>query len=37
MGGTPLVDAHVHLYEDAAAGQQAKERNVIWEYGDDPA
>src|SRR5512135_2707845 len=36
MGGEPLVDVHVHLYEDAAAGQRAKDRYVIWEYGDDP-
>jgi uncharacterized protein len=36
MGGEPLVDVHVHLYEDLAAGQQAKDRYVIWEYGDDP-
>ena len=36
MGGEPLVDVHVHLYEDPAAGQQAKARYVIWEYGDDP-
>jgi predicted TIM-barrel fold metal-dependent hydrolase len=36
VGGEPLVDVHVHLYEDAAAGQQAKDRYVIWEYGDDP-
>ena len=36
MGGEPLVDVHVHLYEDVAAGQQAKDRYVIWEYGDHP-
>ena len=36
MGGEPLVDAHVHLFEDPAAGQQAKDRYVVWEYGDDP-
>jgi uncharacterized protein len=36
MRREPLVDVHVHLYEDAAAGQQAKDRYVIWEYGDDP-
>jgi hypothetical protein len=36
MGSEPLVDVHVHLYEDPAAGQQAKDRYVIWEYGDDP-
>ena len=36
MGSEPLVDVHVHLYEDPAAGQQAKDRSVIWEYGDDP-
>jgi uncharacterized protein len=36
MGGEPLVDVHVHLYEDATAGQQARDRYVIWEYGDDP-
>jgi uncharacterized protein len=32
----PLVDAHVHIYPDPAAGQQAKDGYVIWEYGDDP-
>jgi predicted TIM-barrel fold metal-dependent hydrolase len=31
-----LVDVHVHLYPDPAAGQQAKDRYDIWEYGDDP-
>ena len=36
MGGEPLVDVHVHLYEDVEAGQQAKDRYVIWEYGDHP-
>lgn len=36
MGSEPLVDVHVHLYPDAAAGTLAKERYVIWEYGDDP-
>jgi predicted TIM-barrel fold metal-dependent hydrolase len=36
MGGEPLVDAHVHLHTDPAAGRQAKDRYVIWEYGDDP-
>ena len=36
MGGEPLVDMHVHLYEDSDAGRQAKDRYVIWEYGDDP-
>lgn len=36
MGSEPLVDVHVHLYEDADAGAQAKDRYVIWEYGDDP-
>ena len=36
MGGEPLVDVHVHLYEDPDAGQQAKDGYVIWEYGDDP-
>jgi uncharacterized protein len=36
MGIEPLVDVHVHLYENPAAGQQAKDRYVIWEYGDDP-
>lgn len=36
MGSEPLVDVHVHLYADPAAGQQAKDRYVIWEYGDDP-
>jgi predicted TIM-barrel fold metal-dependent hydrolase len=30
------VDVHVHLYPDPAAGQVAKERYDIWEYGDDP-
>jgi uncharacterized protein len=35
-GSSPLVDVHVHLYPDKDAGQQAKERYVIWEYGDDP-
>jgi len=34
--GEPLVDAHVHLFEDPAAGQQAKDRYTVWEYGDDP-
>jgi len=32
----PLVDVHVHLYPDQAAGQEAKDRYEIWEYGDDP-
>jgi uncharacterized protein len=32
----PLVDVHVHLYPDQVSGQQAKDRYVIWEYGDDP-
>jgi predicted TIM-barrel fold metal-dependent hydrolase len=32
MGVEPLVDAHVHLYADAAP----KDRHVILEYGDDP-
>jgi len=32
----PLVDVHVHLYPDQHSGQQAKDRYVIWEYGDDP-
>jgi predicted TIM-barrel fold metal-dependent hydrolase len=36
VGADPLVDAHVHLYPDAGSGQQAKDRYVIWEYGDDP-
>jgi predicted TIM-barrel fold metal-dependent hydrolase len=36
MGSEPLVDVHVHLYENPAAGSQAKDRYVIWEYGDDP-
>src|SRR5215472_3558451 len=36
MGSQPLVDAHVHLYPDPAAGVRAKDRYVIWEYGDDP-
>ena len=36
MGGEPLVDMHVHLYEDSDAGRQAKDRYMIWEYGDDP-
>jgi uncharacterized protein len=36
MGFEPLVDVHVHLYEDPAAGLRAKDRYVIWEYGDDP-
>jgi hypothetical protein len=35
-GSSPLVDVHVHLYPDKTAGQQAKDRYVIWEYGDDP-
>jgi predicted TIM-barrel fold metal-dependent hydrolase len=35
-GSDPLVDVHVHLYPDKNAGQQAKDRYVIWEYGDDP-
>lgn len=36
MAADPLVDVHVHLYPDAGTGQQAKDRYVIWEYGDDP-
>jgi predicted TIM-barrel fold metal-dependent hydrolase len=32
----PLIDAHVHLYPDPAAGVRAKDRYLIWEYGDDP-
>ena len=36
MAADPLVDVHVHLYPDARSGQQAKDRYVIWEYGDDP-
>src|ERR1700739_812017 len=36
MRREPPGDVHVHLYEDAAAGQRAKDRYVIWEYGDDP-
>ncbi|HYZ56284.1 MAG TPA: amidohydrolase family protein [Streptosporangiaceae bacterium] len=36
MSSDPLVDVHVHLYPDSGAGQQAKDRYVIWEYGDDP-
>lgn len=36
MGSDPLVDVHVHLYPDPDAGRQAKDRYVIWEYGDDP-
>lgn len=36
MGSEPLVDVHVHLYADPAEGREAKERNVTWEYGDDP-
>lgn len=36
MGSEPLVDVHVHLYADPAAGREAKERNVTWEYGDGP-
>lgn len=36
MAADPLVDVHVHLYPDAGSGQQAKDRYVIWEYGDDP-
>jgi predicted TIM-barrel fold metal-dependent hydrolase len=36
MGGEPLVDVHVHLYEDQAAWRQARDRSMIWEYGDDP-
>jgi uncharacterized protein len=36
MGASPLIDVHVHLYEDQASGQQAKDNYVIWEYGDDP-
>jgi hypothetical protein len=36
LGSDPLVDVHVHLYPDSGAGQQAKDRYVIWEYGDDP-
>jgi predicted TIM-barrel fold metal-dependent hydrolase len=36
MGSQPLVDAHIHLYPDPAAGVRAKDRYVIWEYGDDP-
>jgi predicted TIM-barrel fold metal-dependent hydrolase len=30
------VDVHVHLYPDPAAGQTAKDRYDIWEYGADP-
>ena len=36
VGSDLLVDVHVHLYPDKNAGHQAKERYVIWEYGDDP-
>jgi hypothetical protein len=36
VGSDPLVDVHVHLYPDPGAGRQAKDRYVIWEYGDDP-
>jgi uncharacterized protein len=36
VAADPLVDVHVHLYPDAGSGQQAKDRYVIWEYGDDP-
>jgi predicted TIM-barrel fold metal-dependent hydrolase len=36
VGSDPLVDVHVHLYPDPDAGRQAKDRYVIWEYGDDP-
>ncbi|HWE68944.1 MAG TPA: amidohydrolase family protein [Acidimicrobiales bacterium] len=32
----PLVDVHVHLYENKDVGRQAKENYTIWEYGDDP-
>ena len=30
MGAQPLIDAHVHLYPDPAAGVRAKDRYVIW-------
>jgi hypothetical protein len=36
VGSDPLVDVHVHLYPGPEAGRQAKDRYVIWEYGDDP-
>jgi uncharacterized protein len=31
-----LVDVHVHLYPDAAAGRRAKDGYEIWEYGEKP-
>ena len=34
--GSALVDVHVHLYPDEAAGREAKEGYEIWEYGDYP-
>jgi predicted TIM-barrel fold metal-dependent hydrolase len=35
-GAGPLVDVHVHLYENKDVGRQAKDNYTIWEYGDDP-
>jgi predicted TIM-barrel fold metal-dependent hydrolase len=32
----PLVDVHVHLYENRDVGLQAKDNYTIWEYGEDP-
>jgi hypothetical protein len=32
----PLVDVHVHLYENKDVGRQAKDNYTIWEYGEDP-
>jgi predicted TIM-barrel fold metal-dependent hydrolase len=36
MRSRPLVDVHVHLYPSPAQGREAKDRYVIWEYGEDP-
>jgi hypothetical protein len=36
LGSGPLVDVHVHLYEDKDIARRAKDNYVIWEYGDDP-
>lgn len=35
-GAHPLIDVHVHLYPDEAAGRRAKEGYQIWEYGEGP-
>jgi predicted TIM-barrel fold metal-dependent hydrolase len=36
LGSEPLVDVHVHLYENKDIARRAKDNYVIWEYGDDP-